>query len=332
MSTDDLYRILRTGHLQAQGIVDTIAEPLLVLDANLCVQAASRSSFETFGVDSYETLGQPIYELGNGQWDIPELRALLERVIPKATAIIDYEVEHDFPRLGRRTMLITARTLHHPDGGSRSMLLTVRDATEHHRADLAKDLAFGELRHRLKNLLGVARSIASQTTTEGLSAAAFRDAFLGRLNALIQAEDLAFEKPDETSLKEVLGRLLAPYSPASIEIEPAPVVELTSRQVRSLCLVLHEMATNAAKYGALSVPDGRVRVGWQIDAAGGELKLTWVERGGPLVTAPTASGYGTTLIQSTIAYNLQGHVDLAYPAEGFQAEIVIPFAGAATEE
>lgn len=90
MNTDDLYRLLRANHAQAQGIVDTVSEPLLVLDTGLCVQAANRSFLKTFHVDSYETIGQPVYELGNGQWNIPELRHLLEDVIPKANAVIDY--------------------------------------------------------------------------------------------------------------------------------------------------------------------------------------------------------------------------------------------------
>jgi len=97
MNRDDLYRLLRVSHAQAQGIVDTIANPLLVLDAGLIVQAANRSFFKTFGVDREETIGRPVYELGEGQWDIPELRRLLEEVIPKSAAIINYHVEHDFP-------------------------------------------------------------------------------------------------------------------------------------------------------------------------------------------------------------------------------------------
>ena len=110
MDTDDLYRLLRTSHAQAQGIVDTIVDPLLVLDADLCVQAAGRSFFKTFQVDRYETIGRRIYELGDGQWDIPELRRLLVEVIPRSAAVIDYRVEHAFPGLGQRTMLATART------------------------------------------------------------------------------------------------------------------------------------------------------------------------------------------------------------------------------
>ncbi len=108
MNTDDLYRLLRVNHVQAQGIVGTVSDPLVVLDSSLSVQAASRAFFDTFGVDSDETIGQPFYGLGNGQWDIPELRRLLEDVIPRSAAVINYQVEHNFPRLGQRTMLLTA--------------------------------------------------------------------------------------------------------------------------------------------------------------------------------------------------------------------------------
>src|SRR3546814_4830791 len=131
MTMDDLYRLLRTGHVQAHGIFDTGADSLLVLDESLCVQSASLSFFEAFKVERDETIGRRLYELGNGQWDIPELRRLLLEVIPKTTAVINYEVEHDFSGLGRRTMLVTARTLHHPDSGGRSMLLTIVRSEEH---------------------------------------------------------------------------------------------------------------------------------------------------------------------------------------------------------
>ncbi|WP_367153800.1 PAS domain-containing protein [Mesorhizobium sp.] len=115
MNLEDLYRLLRTGHVQAQGIVDTVPDPLLVLDAGLTVQTANRAFFKTFAVERYQTIGEHLYELGNGQWDIPELRRLLSDVIPRSTAVIDYEVEHEFPGIGRKTMLVTARTLFNPD-------------------------------------------------------------------------------------------------------------------------------------------------------------------------------------------------------------------------
>ena len=97
MNMEDLYRLLRAGHVQAQGMVDTVPDPLLVLDQGLRIQTASRAFFETFKVDRFETIGRPLYELGNGQWDIPELRRLLLEVIPKASAVVDFRVDHDFP-------------------------------------------------------------------------------------------------------------------------------------------------------------------------------------------------------------------------------------------
>ena len=107
MNLEDLYRILRTTHVQAQSIVDTVRVPLLVLDRELRVVAASRSFFEAFCVERDETIGRPLYELGERQWDIPDLRHLLEAVIPRSRAVEGYEVEHEFPHLGRRTMLST---------------------------------------------------------------------------------------------------------------------------------------------------------------------------------------------------------------------------------
>lgn len=110
-------------------------------------------------------------------------------------------------------MLVTARTLHHPDNGSHTMLLSIEDTTDRRDREVAKDMLFGELRHRMKNLLAVAQSIARQTTTEGRSAEEYRDAFLGRFGALVQAQDLAFAEQDETALGAAVERILAPYAP-----------------------------------------------------------------------------------------------------------------------
>lgn len=328
MNMEDLYRLLRTGHVQAQGIVDTVAYPLLVLNESLCVQSANRSFFETFKVDRDETIGQHIYQLGNGQWDIPDLRLLIMDVIPKSTAVIDYEVEHDFPGLGRRTMLLTARTLFHPSSASHSLLLSIVDATDRYREDAAKDMQFGELRHRMKNLLAVAQSIARHTTTEGRSAEEYRDDFLGRFDALVEAQDIAFAERNEANLGALLERILAPYTanPDAIVIGPGVAVELDSRALLSLSVVLHELATNAAKYGALLVSGGQVRVSWQIEE--GNCRLRWMESGGPPVTPPATTGYGTELIQFATAYSLGGQVEQKYRVGGLETEIVIPLGSA----
>lgn len=325
MNTEDLYCLLRTGHVQAQGIVDTIAEPLLVLDADPCAQAVSRSFFGTFKVDRYGTIGKPVYDLGNGHWDIPELRRLLMDVIPNSAAVVDYRVEHDFPGLGRRTMLLTARTLFHPDNALHSLLLAIHDVTDRSRRDATREMQLAEVQHRMRNLLAVLHSIAAHTATKGRTAEEYRDDFLGRFNALVEAQDLGLGAEKQADLKSLLGRILSPYGTleSAVVIEPGPVVELSAKEIVVLSLALHELATNAAKHGALSRPDGQVRISWQIDD-GGQVRLAWAESGGPPVRAPTKRGYGSKVIEEATTYSLGGEVKLDFARGGLQAEIAIP--------
>ena len=326
LDMEDLYRLLRTSHVQAQGIVDTVETPLLVLDSSLCVASANRAFCETFKVERYETIGQHLYELGNGQWDIPQLRLLLESVIPKSTAVLNYEVEQDFPELGRRTMLVSARTLRHAGTNNHTMLLSVVDVTETRDRDAARDLLFGELRHRMRNLIGVAHAMARQTPTKGLTAEEYRDAFLGRFGALAAAQDVAFDEEPGTGLKELLERILEPYGGMSdaVRVEPGATGVLSPRTIMSLGLILHELTTNAVKHGALSVPDGRIDVGWQVED--GQLRLRWAESGVPSTGSPESesTGYGTQVIEQTTRYTLHGRLERELTDGGLQVEIVVP--------
>jgi two-component sensor histidine kinase len=333
MNVEDLYRLLRSGHVQAQGIVDTIDDPMLVLDESLRVQAASRAFFRTFKLERDETIGRHVYDLGQNYFDIAEFRTLLSDVIPKSTAVIDYQIAADLPGLGRRTLLLTARTLFHPDSASHSLLLVIVDETDRLRRDATKDLLFGELRHRIKNLLAVAQSIARHTAVEGRSAQEYRDEFLGRFQALAEAQDLAFAEQEGGSLAVLVERILAPYAgdPQAVRIEPGADVDLAPRMVMSLALVLHELATNAAKYGALSRVGGQVRIGWALENANTQLKLTWVESGGPPVVPTAAPGYGAQLIQSSIAYSLGGRLEQELAASGLRVAIFVPLTMASAE-
>lgn len=327
MNLEELYRLLRNGHVQAQGIFDTVPDPLLILDENLRVQSASRAFFAAFNVGRDETIGQHFYELGNRQWDIPELRRLLDEVIPKSTAVVDYEVEHDFPSLGRRTMLVSAHRLFHPDNNSRTLLLSIVDATKRREREAEKDVLLGELRHRVKNLLALVQAMARQTSTEGRSAEEYRDAFLGRFNALIQAHEAAFSDGAGADLKELIERTLEPYAAnrAGVLVEPGPPVPLASGQVMSLSLILHELATNAIKYGALSEATGQVRVRWEIEhASAPHLRLVWRESGGPPVPPPASPGFGTKLIKFAATRELGGRLELNYASTVLEVEIVAP--------
>ena len=168
MNLEDLYRLLRAGHVQAQGIVDTLEEPLLVLDQHFCVESGNVAFFRTFCVSKDETVGQPLFSLGDGQWDIPQLRKLLSDVVPRSTAVIGYEVRHAFPKLGPRTMLVSARRLVQPDSsGGSSMLVLFEDVTEGRRLEAERDILLAETRHRMRNLLATVRALANHTVAEG---------------------------------------------------------------------------------------------------------------------------------------------------------------------
>ena len=144
---------LREIETYAQDIVDTVREPLLILDKTLTVQSGNRAFYQTFKVSPDETENQLIYELGNGQWDIPALRTLLEDIIPTSSLFNDFELVHDFPALGRRVMLLNARKLQAGHHGE-LVVLAMEDVTERRRAEeaVAKAKEASEMANRTKSL------------------------------------------------------------------------------------------------------------------------------------------------------------------------------------
>jgi two-component sensor histidine kinase len=326
MHLEDLYRLLRSEHVQAQGIIDTLEEPLLVVDQAGCVLTGNRGFFETFRVGRDDTVGRSLFALGGGHWDIPELRLLLGDIIPKSAAIIAYEVNADFPAIGRRTMLVSARRLVHPDNNSTSILILFEDATARHRVAAEKDILLAETRHRMKNLLAIVRAIATQTTVEGQSGEVYREAFLGRFEAVIRAEDLALAGSAEGDLSALVEQALGPAGPERYRVDPGPPVTLRRSQVVPISLILHELVANAWKYGALSRPGGVAHLTWSVAPEGGRsvLHFTWHEENGPPVSPPTRSGFGSRLIKQSAEHGLGGTAELNYAPTGLRVHVTAP--------
>ncbi len=186
-----------------------------------------------------------------------------------------------------------------------------------------------ELGHRVTNVLGVVQALASQTSVDGRSAREFRDEFLGRLHALAKAENLVFEDHGEkTDLHRLAEDILAPHRgdrPEAISVS-GPDAHLPARKGRMFGLALHELATNAAKYGALSVRDGHVRLEWrqEDDAEPPRLVVKWQEFGGPRVVAPERSGFGSRLLEKVAPHEMAGAAELHYPSEGLIYRLTIP--------
>jgi two-component sensor histidine kinase len=324
MTLEDLYRLLRSGHVQAQGIVDTLDQPLLVLDEALCVRGVNPAYLRTFRADRDEVLGRNFFDLSDESWRSDKLRTLLLEVIPRSAAVVGYEVDLELPGQGHHSMLLSARRLVHPDNVGTSILLLLEDVTEARQTGAAKDILLAESQHRMKNLLAVIRALVTQTKVAGRSAEDYRDALLARFSALAEAQELLLEHQDSVGLEALLARSLSLFP--QVRIASGPDVPLSHAQVTPLSFVFHELATNAMKYGALSVREGRVDITWDVVVEDGRslVRLDWVEAGGPRVMPPDRVGFGSRLIAFSITNDLGGTVEQRYAPEGLSTRIEVP--------
>lgn len=192
-----------------------------------------------------------------------------------------------------------------------------------------QELLVNELRHRVGNLFGLIQAIASQMSVEDLTGEEFRKAFIERLQALAAAESVVFEDHLERVNAHALARkVLAPHldtNSANVSIG-GDAFHLPARQARMVGLAIHELATNAAKHGALSVPEGKVRLNWHVEhsADDRQLSLSWQETNGPEVRPPERKGFGTSLLTTVLAHELDGKAELIYDKRGFRFSLRFP--------
>ncbi|WGM40181.1 PAS domain-containing sensor histidine kinase [Caulobacter sp. NIBR1757] len=315
----------------AQAIVNTIHEPLLVLDGELRVMAASRAFYETFKVDEAHTRGALLYDLGDGQWDIPALRLLLETIIPERAAMDDFEVSHDFPGVGQRTMLLNARKVVYETSPDHTILLAFTDITA--RRGLEQELAalltrtealleqkqilLQEMEHRVANSLQIiasilmlkARGVTSPETRDHLRDAHQRVMSVAAVQSHLHAVEGIGEVgvgPYLTKLCEGLGRsMIAEDRPIALAVT-ADDGRMSSGQAVSVGLIVTELVINAVKYAFPAGRDGAlVRVVYE--SRGENWKLTVADNGiGKTPGLATASvgevtgGLGTVIVQALV--------------------------------
>jgi PAS domain S-box-containing protein len=205
------------------------------------------------------------------------------------------------------------------------------ELTERRRIEEQQRLLLAELNHRVKNTLAIVQSIATQTLRHADSAEAFRAGFEARIMALAEAHNLLTDSNwGGASLKDIVERVLIPYSEAGRRRYqlPAHDIQVGPKAAVSLVMAFHELATNAAKYGALSNGGGSLRVEWKVsnDAEPPRLFVKWEESGGPPVKAPTRQGFGSRLIRG-LAQETAGEVRLDYEPSGLVCTVDIPLYG-----
>ena len=208
------------------------------------------------------------------------------------------------------------------------MLSVIRDNTEKKRAEEHQKLLIAELDHRVKNVLASVAAVLQRTREGSTSMDEFLSAFDGRIRSMADTHALLSSgRWQAVKLAHIVRQELAPCVAAANTTVEGPDIALTADAAQAVALVLHELVTNAAKYGALSSPKGHVSVQWDQRANGhmpGELVLDWKETGGPPVPVSISSGYGTMVVKELIPYELGGNVDLVFVPEGVRCRLEIP--------
>ncbi len=204
-----------------------------------------------------------------------------------------------------------------------------RDVRDRKEAEMQRELLTHELSHRVKNTLAVVQALARQPDSSAQSIEQYRIGLIGRIRALAQAHDQLLQtnwrSADLDALVRATVSVYRPTEEPEVSVN-GPPVELTPKQGLGLALILHELATNASKYGSLSNQSGTLRIDWEIieGAEGEEIALTWQESGGPTVSPPEQKGFGTKLIERASSYELDGSAELFYERDGLIVKIAFP--------
>jgi two-component sensor histidine kinase len=312
----------------AQGIVDTVREPVLVLDKDLRVIAASRSFYSAFKVGPEDTKGKLLYALGDGQWDIPKLRVLLEKVIPEQGVMEGYEVEHEFPELGTRTMCLNARQVFYEGGAGTTILLGMEDVTERRILEREKDellrqkdTLLEELQHRIANSLQIiasiilmkARAVQSEETRFHLEDAHKRVLSIAAVQKQLHASattGVIEIAPYLSKLCESLAdSMIGGNRPVSLKVI-GEGGRATSRQAESLGLIVTELVMNALKHAFHDdKTEGQIIVAYDMIGTNWKLSVSDTGIGKPDGGfAQGKSGLGTGIVKA-LAHQLDAQVE-----------------------
>jgi two-component sensor histidine kinase len=327
------------GHSLAEAIVDTVREPLVVLDRDLRVIAASRSFYRTFAAEPQKTEGRKLYELGDGQWNIPALRTVLEDVIPKHRTVEAYEVEHEFPTIGRRVMLLNARQVLDENGSGSALLLAIEDVTQRLDADREKDellrqkeVLLQEMQHRVANSLQIiasilllkARTVQSEEIRLHLHDAHQRVMSVATVQQQLQASALneSIEiGPYLSKLCDSLAKsMVGERRPLSIKVQATSGRAVSSEAV-SLGLIVTELVINALKHAFPKGEEGEILV--RYDARNFDWRLSVSDNGsGPkeATNEPPHAGLGTSIVKA-LAHQLNATVQKSDGPQGTTVSI-----------
>ena len=269
-----------------QSIVDTIRDPLVVLEDDMTIVTASKAFLTIFEITEAETQGRRVSELGQHQWDVPALRHLMEKVLPENKPIESFEIEDDFPGLGRRVFNLNARKISQPGNHTNRMLLVFEDITDRKQRERDAQVLTNEISHRIKNNLQIvvgliayeARSTAAECV-QGYKAMQARIGAIAQLYDLISQSSRGRTVAVDAYLGEIAetmsASLLGNTSGIKIEVK-AEALDIDPDRAVPFGLLVNELATNAIKH---AFPGGTGRVVLSVERVGDQIELTVADNG-----------------------------------------------------
>jgi PAS domain S-box-containing protein len=301
------------------AIVSSTGDAILSMDMNGIIRTWNPAAERIFGFPAREAIGQSAsIVVPNDRAD--ERAGIYAEV--KAGRTVSMETVRKTKAGESFHVSINVAPLRSGDGAVIGICSVVHDISELKRREEQAQFLARELAHRTKNLLAVIVGMAHETARHSRDLTEFRIDFGNRLQGLARSQDLLLQKDWQgVYLHDLVIAQLSPFVPAGTprSAQNGPTVFLKPEAVHSIGLAIHELATNASKYGALSVPNGRVDVNWTVgpaDGPGNTLQITWRESGGPVVQAPAVKGFGRVVIEDMIKRSLRAQVTIEYPPQG----------------
>lgn len=320
------FEELQRANADLRNLFESTQTAAVFLDPSMVIRSYTPAVTSIFNLIPSDR-GRPITDLAHHLEDV-DLAGDIRRVLDERQPL-ERSVRLRNSKVFHLMRILPYRTADEQLDGA---LITFVNVTEVVVAEEHQRTLVAELNHRVRNMLQVVIGLANQTLHRCEDLQQFEKAFMGRMQALARAYELVSRDGwRKVPISDLLRIQVGPFAPEGgrYVAEGEPLL-LTANAALALGLVLYELATNATKYGALSVPTGHIDVSWQLRDREGQqiLHFQWRERGGPKVAPPARQGFGTELVQRQLRYELNGKAAMEFSEEGLEVTVEIPAAGA----
>ncbi|MDH7793689.1 PAS domain S-box protein [Ochrobactrum sp. AN78] len=316
----DITEQVRAQELESQlaAIVSSSHDAILSTDLEMRILSWNHGAERLYGYSAAEAIGRKVTMLLPSDRTTEEVEIIDK--ISRGLAVAPHETVRLHKNGTRLDVQLTVSPVRDGNGRIIGASKSAHDISDRKKSEQLQRAILGEMKHRIKNVLATVQALARQTFRNPAHKSAYQT-FEARLGAMARTHDLlTADVWQATELNKLVEEALLPFGLSNFAIK-GPEIDVSSRAAMAFSLGLHELATNASKYGALSVQGGSVHVTWSHDQALQHLNFVWQEKGGPRVLVPKSKGFGSKLIEGVLAGEIGGSVKLSYRSDGLHCQV-----------